>query len=171
VPQEPAVEALQRNEVDAITARAAEAVLLEKEGIARVIYDVNSHSDLKYRVNIDHPYVCTASGDLARDYGDLLVRWRKVVVKAGTWAKENYGEVVKIIAKVTDWNEEAIKRSHPGDFHKRLVPEISEEGIECLEAEKNFLKAHGFINNDFDVRSWIDGSFLNAAMKEVQAEP
>jgi sulfonate transport system substrate-binding protein len=170
IPQEPAVQALQSNEVDAITARAAETIFLEKAGIARVIYDVNSHPDLKYRVNIDHPYVCTASGDLVRDYPELLVRWMKVVVRAGRWASNNYDEVVKTVAKVTTWNEEAIKKSHPSDFHKKLVPEISEEGIECLEAEKDFLKAHGFINNDFDVRSWIDGQFLSTAIKEVEAE-
>jgi ABC-type nitrate/sulfonate/bicarbonate transport system substrate-binding protein len=46
------------------------------------------------------------------------------------------------------------------------VPEVTDRGIEALEIEKNFLREHGFINNDFDVRTWVDDRFLSAAMRE-----
>ena len=110
--------------------------------------------------------MCTVSADFAAEHPDLVTRWMKVIVRAGLWARDNHDEVVRIIASATSVPEEAIIASYPPDFHKHLVPEVSERGIEALEIEKRFLKEHGFINNDFDVRKWVDRSFLDAALKE-----
>ncbi len=170
LPRQPEVEALQNGEVDAMWAYGGQEVVLEQAGVARVIYNLNKHPDLEYRVNIDYPYVCTVNADFASEHPDLVTRWMKVLVKAGTWAKENRAEVVRISAKVQNVPEEALQKSAPADFHKHLVPEVSERGIKALEIEKKFLREHGFINNNFDIRSWVDKSFLEAAMKAVEAE-
>ena len=167
IPQQPEVEALQNGEVDAIYSFHGREVILEQLGVARIIYNLDKHPDWKYRVNIGYPYICTVNTDFAAEHPDLVTRWMKVLVRAGIWAKENYAEVVRIMAEATNITEEAIQKSFPSDFHKHLVPEISERGIEALEIEKRFLREHGFINNDFDVRNWVDGSFLDAALKEV----
>ncbi|MFC2005030.1 ABC transporter substrate-binding protein [Chloroflexota bacterium] len=168
IPQQLEVEALQNGEVDAISSYHGREVVLEQLGVSRIIYNVDKHSDWKYRVNIGYPYICTVNADFATQHPDLITRWMKVLVRAGIWAKENYAEVVRIMAKETNVTEEAVQKSYPSDFHKHLVPEISEEGIEALEIEKQFLREHGFINNDFDIRSWLDRSFLDAALKELE---
>jgi len=170
LPQQPEMDALQSGEVDAMTADGSREVILEQTGVARSIYNLRNHPDWEYHVNINYPWVCTVSDDLAKNHPDLVTRWMKVLVKAGMWAKDNYAEVLKIFAKVTGRPEETLQKSYPLDFHKHLVPEVSERGIQALEVEKSFLKEHGFINNDFDVRSWVDGSFLEAAVKAVEAE-
>ena len=165
----PEVDALNRGEVDAIFAFGGAEVMLEQAGIGRVLYNLNDHPDWKYRVN-HYPYVCTVTGELARDYPELLVRWMRALIRAGIWAKDNSDEVVDIMARERMVPLEAFKRSYPEDFHQHLVPEITDMGIEALEIEKRFLREHGFINNDFDVRSWVDGSFLEQAMQELRAE-
>ena len=170
IPQQPEVEALQNGEVAAIYSFHGREVILEQLGVARIIYNLDKHPDWKYRVNIGYPYICTVNADFAREHPGLVTRWMKVLVRAGMWAKENYAEVVRIMAKATDVPEEVVQKSYSTDFHKHLVPEISERGIEALETEKRFLKEHGFINNDFDVRNWVDRSFLDTAFKEVEVE-
>jgi len=85
------------------------------------------------------------------------------------WAKKNPTEVRSIIAKATGLPEEGMGTTHPDDFHEHLVPEISERGIEAIEIEKRFLRDHGFINNDYDVRTWVDGRFLDAALEELES--
>ena len=167
IPQQPEVEALQQREVDAIFSFAGREALLEELGLARIIYSLDKHPDWKYSVNLNLPFVCTVSGSFAREHPDLVVRWMKVMVKAGMWAKENYSEVVTIMSKATYIAEELIKKTCPPDFHKHLVPEISDRGIEALEIQKKFLREHGFINSDFDLSSWIDSSFLDASLKEL----
>jgi len=167
IPQQPEAEALQHGKVDAMYSSGGEAAVLEQARVAKVIYTLDKHPDWKYRVNIGYPYVCTVNADFATEHPDLVTRWMKVLARAGIWAKENYAEVVTIMAKETNVTEEAIRKSYPSDFHKHLVPEISERGIEALEIEKGFLREHGFINNDFNVSGWVDGSFLAAALQEV----
>lgn len=167
IPQQPEIEALQRGKVDAIiTFNKNEAVLVQK-GLARVIYNLDDHPDWKYSVNGDFPCVITVSGNLVREHPNLVNRWMKILVQAGTWAKDNYHEVVKIMSKATNLSEEIIEEDWPSDFHKNMVPEISDRAIEALEIEKNFLKEHGFINNDFDVRNCVDSRFVDEALKEL----
>ena len=172
IPQEPEVDALRRGEVDAIFSSNGNEIILEQTGAARILYDLNSYSDWKYKVNINYPYVTTVSGDLATEHPEIVVRWMKVLVRAGLWAKKHRLEVDEIFAKEIEAGKsiDAIRKSFPDDYHERLVPEISEKGIEALEIEKNFLREHGFINNDFSITSWVDGSFLDAALKEIEAQ-
>jgi ABC-type nitrate/sulfonate/bicarbonate transport system substrate-binding protein len=168
LPDEPAVEALQKGDVDAIWANGGDEFILEEAGVAKVLYNkLPEYTDLEYQVNINYPLICTVSTSLANERPDLVVRWMKALIKAGRWAKEHHDEALSIAAKAQDIPEEPFRKSYPPDFNKNLVPEISDKGIKGLEIEKNFLKEQGFINNDFDVKSWVDRRFLDAAMKEL----
>lgn len=181
VPQQPEVEALRSGVVDAIFASAGNEVIIERLGAARIIYEVGRHPDWRFRVNINYPYVITVSTTLAKEHPDLVIRWLKVLIKAGLWAKKNPNEVASIEAQAIEaqaigaqvdsgLSNDELRDYLGGDFHKALVPDLSEQGIAALEMEKDFLMKHGFINNDFDVRGWVDRSFLDEAMKEVKSE-
>jgi ABC-type nitrate/sulfonate/bicarbonate transport system substrate-binding protein len=92
----------------------------------------------------------------------------KVMVSAGIWAREHPDEVTGIMSKTseTELSAEELRKYYRDDFFMHLVPDVTDMGIEALEIEKRFLKEHGFISNDFDVKSWIDPSFLNNALNE-----
>jgi len=92
------------------------------------------------------------------------------MIRAGIWAKNHYDEVMKIPAKATEVPEDAVRRSYAQDLYQHMIPEVSERTIKALEIQKNFMKGHGIINNDFDVGTWVDGNFLEAAKKELEAE-
>ena len=167
IPRQVEVEALQRGEVDAIFASSMEPAILEKAGLVRSLYHLDKHPDWRYRVNHGYVGVITVNSDFAQNHPDLVIRWLKVIIRAGRWAKEHHAEVLSIIAKETNTTEAVVQKSLAPDFHHHLVPEISEKGIEALEIQRQFLREHGFINNDFDVRGWVDGHFLSTALREL----
>ncbi|MBW1772849.1 MAG: ABC transporter substrate-binding protein [Deltaproteobacteria bacterium] len=163
------LEALKSGTVDAIFSYLGRDFVLEQMGATRVIYRLNEHPDWRTLVHNAYPVICAVNADLAEEHPDLIKRWMKVLVRAGMWAKKNPTEVRSIIAKATGLPEEGMGTTHPDDFHEHLVPEISERGIEAIEIEKRFLRDHGFINNDYDVRTWVDGRFLDAALEELES--
>jgi ABC-type nitrate/sulfonate/bicarbonate transport system substrate-binding protein len=46
-----------------------------------------------------------------------------------------------------------------------FVPNLSPKNLAGIEIEKNFLRDHGYLKRDFDVKAWADASFLQAALK------
>ena len=74
------------------------------------------------------------------------------------------------MSEATGVPEKALDATCEPGFHQHLVPEITDEGIEGLALEKQFLLEHGFIENDFDVERWVDRSFLDAAMEEIKKQ-
>lgn len=168
-PQQLEIETLQRGEVDAIYSSSGIEFVLEKSGMARVIYRLEDQLDWEYHVNIHYPYICTVSNDLACERPDIVTRWMKVLIRAGLWAKENCDEVSKIFSNAMEaglsWEE--IEKYYPDSLHLNLVPEITQRGVEALKIEKDFLREHGFISRDFDVESWIDRKFLDNAWEEL----
>jgi len=167
-PQEPEVEALRQGAVDAIYSSNGIELVLEREESARVLYTISDYPDWKYSVNINFPIICTVSTDFAVKHPDLVTRWMKVMLRAGIWAREHPDEVMAIMsgAAETELSAADLRRYYRDDFFMHLVPDLTDMGIEALEIEKNFLKEHGFINNDFDVKSWVDPSFLSDAVRE-----
>lgn len=169
LPQEPEIEALRHGTVDAIYSSNGFEVILERDKAAKVIYSLHGHPNWEYSININFPIICTVSTNLSVTHPELVTRWMKVLFLAGIWAKENPDEVVRIMAGVTETklSREDLINYYKHDFHMNLVPDCSEKGIKAIETQKKFLKEHGFIRNDFDVRSWVEPSFLNNAVKEL----
>lgn len=160
----PLVKALKNGEVDAIFATYGIDKALEELGIARVVYTLEGQEDWRRLVNIGFPYIITVSKQLASDHPDIVAMWMRATINAGNWASQNKDEMFAIFSKVTRLPEQALRKHYPSDLHKRLIPQITEIGIQALEIEKDFLKEHGFINNDFNVRAWVDDTFLRTAL-------
>lgn len=49
--------------------------------------------------------------------------------------------------------------------HFDLLPSFSGRNIAAIELQKKFLLERGYISKDFDVNTWIAGSFLEEALK------
>jgi ABC-type nitrate/sulfonate/bicarbonate transport system substrate-binding protein len=167
LPRQAEVEALQSGHVDAMFSYAGEVTILEQSGLVKPIYDALNYPYWRLTINHDFPSTITVNTDFAENYPDLVIRWLKVLIKSGRWAGENYAEVVRTMATETRVSEEVVRKSYSPNFHRHLVPEISDQFIEALEIQKRFLKQHGFLSNNFDVKKWIDARYLDAALKEL----
>ena len=112
----PEVEALEKGEVDAIYTFNGRDFALEEDGIARAIYNLDKHPDWKYHISQGYPYICTVSTDFATEHPDLIVKWMKVMVRAGIWARDNYTEVVRIMAEAMKLPEDTFRKAFPPIF-------------------------------------------------------
>jgi ABC-type nitrate/sulfonate/bicarbonate transport system substrate-binding protein len=159
-------EALADGRVDAIFGAGAWGERLVLDGRARYLHDLQAGQGGD-RTNIEHPSTITVSGKFADENRDLVVAYLRTLLFAARWAKENREEVVGIYAKGSWLDDvEAEGASRPADFHERLAPELSGAAVAALVREKEFLREHGFLGADFSVADWIDGSFLEEAVRE-----
>jgi hypothetical protein len=65
---------------------------------------------------------------------------------------------------------EEVIASHGPEVHKSFHPRLTKGYIDGLEAQKNFLRDHGFLKGDFSVAEWIDPRPLAEAQKLVERD-
>ena len=51
-----------------------------------------------------------------------------------------------------------------------MVPNLSPQNLVAIDIGKDFMRSHGYIKNDFDVREWAAPEFLERAAKELIQE-
>jgi ABC-type nitrate/sulfonate/bicarbonate transport system substrate-binding protein len=148
--------ALVRGEVDAIyTASPAGAQLCAFLG-ARTVADIGAHPDPAIRTNNQVPTVLTVDGALARDNPGIVARYLRTLLDAAQWAAAHRRETLHIIGDDVSATSEWVTAGNGDDIHARLEPKLDAAAISALHEQKRFLLAHGFIERDFDVDSWID---------------
>lgn len=148
--------ALIRGEVDAIYTAGAMGAQLTAFLSAREVIDLGHYPDPLVRINNDSPTVLTASRTMAHNYPDLVGRFLGRLTAAARWAETHRSEVVRIVANDVGAPEEWVDVAHGANFHQHLGIDLTEEGISAIESQKTFLLKWGFIEQDFDVRGWID---------------
>ncbi|MDD5465152.1 MAG: ABC transporter substrate-binding protein [Candidatus Omnitrophica bacterium] len=108
----------------------------------------------------------------ANEYPDIVKRVVRVYVEAAKWGSEekNREEVFQLWSKVgTPLSQ--IKETNAGKTLKQLnTPLIDGFYVTHYKDALLYSKEHKFIRNTFDVDSWIDRSYLNAALKELGLE-
>jgi ABC-type nitrate/sulfonate/bicarbonate transport system substrate-binding protein len=72
------------------------------------------------------------------------------------WARQHPAEAVAEIARETGWTQDWVRFAYGDKVHLHLGTDLSEGSIAGLEEFKNFLLKWGFLQADFDLRSWID---------------
>ncbi len=147
--------ALIRGEVDAIyTAGAPGAQLAALLG-ANDVVELGRHPDRRLRCNNQTPTILTVSGRLARDRPDIVARYLGRLLQASAWAGDHRSETARIVANDVGATEEWVHAAYGEDLYVDLGLDLSEDGIGAVEAQKDFLLRHGFIERDFDVSGWI----------------
>jgi ABC-type nitrate/sulfonate/bicarbonate transport system substrate-binding protein len=164
--QKEELDALKSGEVDAIYTYGGRASHIESLGLARKIFDIAEHGS-ELEINNLYPDVITVGAEFAEKNPDLVKTYMSCVLKASSWAENNRDEVLRIFAKGSFVPVQAFESSVAYDFNKHLTPDLSEASIAALESQKDFLLEIGFIENDFDVRSWINPRFLEEAFREA----
>jgi 2'-hydroxybiphenyl-2-sulfinate desulfinase len=165
-----AIEALNSGDVDAVFADLTQAQRLLNTGKYKIVRDLHANTDVLLPINNCYPNVLTVSKKLAADAPEIVVEYVKQALLAAEWAKTNLPEVIELFGRQMAATPGEVVNIHTPGFHLRLAPTLDDKGLQALEGQKRYLLDSGYIENDFDISSWADGSFLKAALKELDAE-
>jgi 2'-hydroxybiphenyl-2-sulfinate desulfinase len=163
------IEALDSGKIDALYSGGAGAQRLIATGNYKAIYELSARPELVSPIDNIYPNTLTVSKKLADEEPEIVVEYVKQVLLAAEWAKTHLPETLELFSKQVHGTIGEVTASLPVNFHKRLAPVLSQEGLFALESQKRFLYDQGYITHDFDIESWADHSFLKAAQAEIEA--
>lgn len=164
------VDALLAGDVDAIYVKGARAQEVAREHGLRVAVDLDATGSKRSRVNNGTPRPITVHADLLESRPDLVVGFLTQTLRAADWAAGNLEEVRGVLARETFSGAEGVEAAYGNTFHRGLHPTLSEERIELLDVQKQFLYTHGFLATDFDLASWVAREPLQQASAQLAAE-
>ena len=159
--------ALTTKDIDAVFG-SYDLIKLRDKGVARIAYTSKNDSPVFTRQS--HMLV---TDDFATRHPEHTRRFVKAVVKAARWSSDeaNRAEVFRMwarpgVAKVEVWKEDYEGQPLRTRLSPLFDPFLTERYKDAVE------HAHQFrlIRRKFDVDTWIDRSFLNAALKELKLD-
>lgn len=163
----PEMIALVRGEIDVMFGYSVWGVELRELLGANEIINLNAQRDRAAFINNGQPKTLTVSGGLLRERPDLVYRYVLQLVRASHWAKQHPAETKRVIAAETGTAEYWLDEGTSPDMSGLLEMSLSQTLIDALEVRKQFLLQHGFINNDFLIRDWINPEPLNRAISAL----
>ncbi|MEU2175486.1 ABC transporter substrate-binding protein [Nocardia sp. NPDC019219] len=163
------VEELLRGEVDAIYVKGARAQEVAREHGLRVAVDLDTTEAKRFRVNNGTPRPITVHSDLLESRPELVVEFLAQSLRAADWAAGNLAGVRDVLQRETLSGPEGVVAAYGENFHRDLHPSLSEERIELLGVQKQFLYTHGFLAADFDLASWVTHEPLARARELVES--
>jgi ABC-type nitrate/sulfonate/bicarbonate transport system substrate-binding protein len=161
------LEALLAGRVDAIFGHAGRARALVASGEVTVIEDLGRHPDWTLQV-ANGPFTTAVSADFAEAHPEVVVAWLRAAIRAGRWINANKAAAAEIFARVTVTPDPAFIAEFIAGFD--FVPDLSPRNLRAIELEKDFLRSHGYVKNDFDVKAWADPRFLAEAHASLAAD-
>lgn len=162
------VDALLAGEVDAIFLRYTHGLRWARDERLRQVINLNDLPDPLLRVNNGTPRPITVDRAFLDQHPEIVARYLAVLIKTARWAEANPAEILSLLVEeegAVDAQE--VVASHGPDVHRSFHPQLSQRYVEGLDAQKNFLRDHGFLKGDFSVAEWIDPRPLAAAQRLV----
>jgi ABC-type nitrate/sulfonate/bicarbonate transport system substrate-binding protein len=159
--------ALQDGRVDAIYSSPARSAPLVASGDYKVIEDLDRHPDWTLRVT-NGPYTTAVNTEFAKAHPEIVVAWLRAAIRAGQWINANRSAAADIFARVTTYRNTAQIASLIQHFD--FVPSLSPRNLAGLTIQKDFLRSHGYVTNDFAIEAWADSRYLDEAHASLQAE-
>jgi sulfonate transport system substrate-binding protein len=160
------IAALESGKVDAIFLRFSSAYRVSKDPRFHQVININELPDHLQRVNNGTPRPVTVDRAFLEKNPDVVVRYLTVLLETAEWAKQHPDEVIDLLkADGGDVSREDVIASHGADVHLQFEPKLIAEYILGLEVQKDFLHRWGYVEKDFNVRSWIEFWPLARAQK------
>ncbi|MES2205924.1 MAG: aliphatic sulfonate ABC transporter substrate-binding protein [Pseudomonadota bacterium] len=144
-----------------------ELVKFQKEGKARIIYHTKSLPSASLQGFI------VANQKFAKAYPQITQRVVKSLVKAAYWTSEekNRDAVFKLWGSAGSIPEYVYRQEYQGvPLTHRLNPLFDPFIVERTKQSVKDAYTFKLIRKPFDVDSWIDRSYLNSALKELNLE-
>ncbi|MER7453106.1 ABC transporter substrate-binding protein [Nocardia beijingensis] len=149
------VEELLRGEVDAIYVKGARAQEVAREHDLRVAVDLDATEAKRFRVNNGTPRPITVHEELLQSRPEVVVEFLAQSLRAADWAAGDLSGVREVLQRETLSGPEGVVAAYGENFHRDLHPSLSDERIELIGVQKQFLYTHGFLAADFDLDSWV----------------
>ncbi len=143
--------ALIRGDIDALAEGESTTFPLTSTGQARAIWKGKDHPEIK-----SAPSAVTVRGDFAKKHPDIVKRFLKIDLKAAQWADENPDETIKINSNSTKQAEKVIRMKYPANITTfYLDPRITDETIQSLKSEVEFLRTNKLLDGELNIDSWV----------------
>jgi ABC-type nitrate/sulfonate/bicarbonate transport system substrate-binding protein len=164
---DPEVQALRDGRVDAIHSTLARTQKLVDSGDFKVILDLSAQPDWTLQV-ANGPYTNAVNTDFARQHPEVVVAFLRAAIRAGLWINAHRQAAAEIFPRVTFLpNAQVAARAiAQHDF----VPALPAKNLKGLQIKKDFLRARGYVKNDFDVVRWADDSYLAEALRSLKED-
>ncbi|MBF6220185.1 ABC transporter substrate-binding protein [Nocardia abscessus] len=160
---------LLRGEVDAIYVKGARAQEVAREHGLRVAVDLDATDAKRLRVNNGTPRPITVHADLLQSRPEVVVEFLAQSLRAADWAADDLQGVRDVLQRETLSGPEGVVAAYGENFHRGLHPSLSDERIELIGVQKQFLYTHGFLAADFDLDSWVAHEPLARAREIVES--
>lgn len=158
---------LATGEVDAVYVKGA-AQAEEAAAIGAVVaVDLDALDDRRLRVNNGTPRPITVHEQLLEEHPELVMRFLVETLRAAHWAPTHLDDVRRILQEETRSGSEGVVEAYADGFHLSLHPDLSDERLDLLHLQKEFLLRQGFLATDVDVYEWADHGPLDAAREEL----
>lgn len=166
----PGLEALVRDEVDAVYVKGARAAEDARRLGLVVAVDLDAEPDRRARVNNGTPRPITVHAQLLDERPELVVRFLAETLRAADWAIDHLDEVRSILARETRSGLDGVTTAYREGFHLALHPDLSADRLGLLGRQKDFLLANGFLAGDVDLEAWAAPEPLEQAAAALAAE-
>ncbi|MEU5692796.1 ABC transporter substrate-binding protein [Actinosynnema sp. NPDC020468] len=163
------VEALAEGTVDAVYIKGAQAAEQAAAHGLVIGIDLDSFTDRRFRVNNGTPRPITVHERILAERPDLVARFLVQTLRAADWAADNLDRVREILAGETRSGVDGVVAAYRDGFHKGLHPDLSDERLDLLDRQKDFLLSNGFLAQDVDVRAWAAHEPLAEARALLEA--
>ncbi|MFB8001569.1 ABC transporter substrate-binding protein [Nocardia sp. NPDC056000] len=161
------VEELLRGEVDAIYVKGARAQEVAREHGLRVAVDLDATESKRLRVNNGTPRPITVHADLLESRPEVVIGFLAQSLRAADWAAGNLDGVREVLQRETLSGPLGVVAAYGEDFHRGLHPSLSDERLDLIGIQKQFLYTHGFLAADFDLDGWVAHEPLERARELV----
>ncbi|WP_181697419.1 ABC transporter substrate-binding protein [Nocardia sp. GTS18] len=164
------VDELLDGRVDAIYVKGARAKEVAAEKGLRVAVDLDASATKHLRVNNGTPRPITVHADLLESRPEVVVGFLAQSLRAADWAAGDLDGVRAVLQRETLSGPAGVVAAYGAEFHRGLHPSLTDERVELLGVQKQFLYTHGFLAADFDLESWVAPEPLARAREIVAAE-
>lgn len=159
------LEALHSGYVDAVFLRGAQGYAAARDPSLREVADLNCLHDPLQRVNNGTPRPITVDRDFLARHPDIVRRYLGVLLRAGSWARDNPEEVGTLAAlENPGYTADDVIGALGPALHRSLSPALDPVRRAGLAAQKEFLLDWGYIRHDFDIDDWINPAPLSEAL-------
>jgi ABC-type nitrate/sulfonate/bicarbonate transport system substrate-binding protein len=161
---DPEIEALRAGRIDAIYASGGRAEKLVESGSFTAIEDLSRHPDWTLQI-ANSPFTNAVNTEFAKQHPEVVVAFLRASIRAGRLVNENPSFAAQFFKRTTGYHDaHQIQKLITG---VNLIPQLSDRNLAALDVQKKFLLDHGYIKNDFDVRSWADDRYLQEALRSL----
>ncbi|AXA44278.1 ABC transporter substrate-binding protein [Rhizobium leguminosarum] len=141
--------------------------LQEATGEFKAIEDLSRYPDWTLQ-SCNLPAVYTCSDVMAEQHPELVIAFLKGIIKVGRWCNEHKHAAAAILDRGTFYLD--VEDTYRNISEVDMVPNLSPQNLAAVEVGKDFMLSHGYIKNDFDVRTWAAPEFLEKAAAELLEE-